>query len=315
MYRLMSVLLLALVQVACAMPNTPQQEATTVLPPKLLVSASYSCAGRTVSITQTDQQQLDVTDGNHVYQLTRALSNDDDRYANVDQQVTWISQRALATFQIGQQIFACHQLADHLYFSAHGNEPFWAVNVDNGEATITGIDASPQTFAIQPDTVSHQVHSYQSQDQSFNISLTDQLCQDDMSGMYYPMQADVVYKDNVFKGCAGDSHFLLAGQWQVIALDTSPALPAMPVTITFNDGQISGSTGCNTFEGEYHLTGESITVDQLFVADKVCGTEQGLQEAKLIALLKDMIQFSVKDDTLTLYTDTDNTILLNRYGA
>lgn len=313
MYRLWMIAILGIVQAGCAYVDYDvKQENTAAQSAPLLVSASFLCGNQPLVIEQKDEADLTVVYDHQRYTLTRALPDDNARYVNVAQQVTWIRNNALATFQLGQQVFACHQLTDDLHFSVHGNEPFWSIEVNHNQAVITTPEATSDVIPLHDNDLMHQVKTYESADKSLSLHLTPQRCQDDMSGMYYPMQANVVYNDKAFAGCAGNNEYILAGQWKVISLDGHQVVSAIPLTLIFNEGQLTGSTGCNTFTGQYTLSAESFSIQQLAVADKICGTEQGRLETTLITRLKQVTQLNFEDDVLLLYSDDDKVIRARR---
>lgn len=315
MYRFLLVVVLCAVQFGCAYQKQDiQQTEKEGQSAPLIASASFLCAGQFLSMSQTDETALTIHYNEHAYILKQALSDDLSRYANVDQQVTWIRHKALATFQIGQQVFACHQLSDDLNFSAHGNEPFWSLDVSDHQAVMSEPDTVSASIPIGHYHLTEQTKSYESDDHALSVHLTNQRCQDDMSGMYYPMQANVNYQGRLLAGCAGNKDYVLAGYWKIVSLDNEKVVSPIPLTITFNDGQLTGSTGCNAFSGQYQLSGEALTIHELTIADKICGTEQGIVEARLVSMLKKVEQFSFDGDILLLYNDRNQVIKLERYG-
>lgn len=314
MYRFLFVVLLCAVQLGCAYQKpSVSSEKKEDQPAPLRVSASFLCADQSLSLSQTDDTSLTVNYGGQRYTLKQALPDDKSRYVNTDQQVTWISNKALATFQIGQQVFACHQVSDDLNFSAQGNEPFWSLSVSDHQAVMTSPDDTSDSIPIRHYQLTDQLKTYESDSDTLSVYLTNQRCQDDMSGMYYPLQASVNYQGSVLAGCAGNKEYVLAGNWKVLTLDNKKVVSPMPLTLTFNDGTLSGSTGCNTFSGQYTLTAESLTINELQVADKICGTEQGVLEAKFITMLKQIAQFSFEGHVLLLYNEQNEAIQLERH--
>ena len=66
--------------------------------------------------------------------------------------------------------------------------------------------------------------------------------------------------------------------------DTSPIAGAEP-TIRFESGQASGTTGCNTYGGAYHLDGGAFRMDAMTMTEMACDGVRGTQENVVIELL------------------------------
>lgn len=72
-------------------------------------------------------------------------------------------------------------------------------------------------------------------------------------------------------------------------------------TLSIAESSLSGSTGCNTYGGEYRMEGTTITFGALAQTERAC-LEDGVmqQEARYMELLRNAESFALTDDTLTL---------------
>jgi len=72
-------------------------------------------------------------------------------------------------------------------------------------------------------------------------------------------------------------------------------------TLSIAESSLSGSTGCNTYGGEYEIDGTTITFSSLLQTEIACA-EDGVmqQESRYIQLLSTAESFALTDDTLTL---------------
>jgi len=75
------------------------------------------------------------------------------------------------------------------------------------------------------------------------------------------------------------------------------------VTVTFNEGQLSGSAGCNSYFGSYQLDGQSITIGPMGMTEMFCMDEGVMdQEMAFLAALGQASSFNVEGDSLTIET-------------
>ena len=52
--------------------------------------------------------------------------------------------------------------------------------------------------------------------------------------------------------------------WELYAYRKSRPVEGTTLTIKFEDGQVSGSAGCNSFGGSYQVNGEKIAFGEVF---------------------------------------------------
>ncbi len=78
------------------------------------------------------------------------------------------------------------------------------------------------------------------------------------------------------------------------------------ITLTFNeDGTLEGSSGCNTYGGNYTLDGASITIGELFWTEMACSDPPGVMEQEMtyIDTLQAVTTWEIGMNGLTLMTD------------
>jgi heat shock protein HslJ len=73
------------------------------------------------------------------------------------------------------------------------------------------------------------------------------------------------------------------------------------VTLTFADGTVSGSSGCNTFRAGYTTEGSRITIKPAITTRKACEAELMEQERQFLAALESTVTFSVEGGTLDMH--------------
>lgn len=199
-----------------------------------------------------------------------------------------------------------------LPLTARGNEPFWTV-----EAAPEGLRLSePEgkgTVQTLPFTQSAEGGSLILTTIDFTLRIDPTLCRDNMSGMPFPFTATLTRAGTDKGGCAGHSAALLSGDWTVTYLNGTALPDGMEVTLSFADGRISGSSGCNRFTGGYELTGEGLTLGQIAATRMACPTPAMETEQAVLAALSAITRFDIgTEGALLLKSDEATTVLSAR---
>ena len=181
--------------------------------------------------------------------------------------------------------------SDTILLKAQGNEPFWSVTFTKTEMELSGLDIETLTVPLPKEItrpVDANVYAYRAQTEQGDlfVELTPENCDDTMADRSYPFSARVQVKRagaadyTTYVGCADypENYQPLVGDWRVVSIDgnTIEEGPQQP-TITFAGvkGTVSGSTGCNRFNGTYILEENSsrLTFSPLAVTRKMCRGE------------------------------------------
>jgi heat shock protein HslJ len=99
---------------------------------------------------------------------------------------------------------------------------------------------------------------------------------------------------------------VIEGAWEVTALDNGRQGLASPVagtslSVTFKDGAVVGSAGCNTFRGRYTRDGTQIAIGPVAATRKTCEASGVMeQEGRLLSALQSATAWSIESDTLEL---------------
>ena len=104
-------------------------------------------------------------------------------------------------------------------------------------------------------------------------------------------------------------------KFQVLEGGPAPVSPGTEITALLEDGTISGSSGCNTYQGSYELNDDNLVIGDLAVTERVCEDPVGImdQEAAYISTLSTVASLSQSGTTLELMDADGRLILL--YGA
>ena len=82
-------------------------------------------------------------------------------------------------------------------------------------------------------------------------------------------------------------------------------------TLYFEAGQISGTTGCNHYGGNYQVKGETIIIEGVYSTEMACLEPVGLmdQERAYLELLVDADQYKLKGSLLTLFASSESILV------
>jgi heat shock protein HslJ len=108
----------------------------------------------------------------------------------------------------------------------------------------------------------------------------------------------------------------LTGNWNLnggmIGGGTMPVIPNVKITLTFsNDGTFTGFGGCNNYNGNYKLTGDTtefgktITIGPIASTKMFCADTSDL-ESTYLANLQNAKTYSIPNNTMIIRTSTAN---------
>jgi heat shock protein HslJ len=110
-------------------------------------------------------------------------------------------------------------------------------------------------------------------------------------------------------GCAGGAGAQpdVAGEWELVQFSRDGAVVPAPVggraTLTVADGQLSGTSFCNSYSGSYRLDGDALTVSELGGTEIGCAADLMDAEAAYLAALGSADQAATADGYLVLSGD------------
>ena len=90
------------------------------------------------------------------------------------------------------------------------------------------------------------------------------------------------------------------------------------VTATFDNGNITGSAGCNRYSAGYQLSGNRIAISSNTSTLMYCTAPEGVmtQESTYLLLLKNVTAYTISNDQLTLSNELgDSQLVFNAANA
>jgi heat shock protein HslJ len=96
----------------------------------------------------------------------------------------------------------------------------------------------------------------------------------------------------------------------VVSLVTDTEITAM----FGDDGQVTGSAGCNNYFATYTAAGSSLTVGPAGVTQMYCEQPEGVMDQEMMYLqaLEMSSSYQIRSGTLTIMDDTGATLLVYR---
>jgi len=107
----------------------------------------------------------------------------------------------------------------------------------------------------------------------------------------------------------------IAGEWKLVsygdAANPTPAIPTVDTSIKFEDGQLGGNVGCNSFGGTYELSGDKITFTGIMSTLMFC-EETSAQEQGVLGVFSDNLPLKIQANNGSLsITSADGTSVVN----
>jgi heat shock protein HslJ/uncharacterized lipoprotein YbaY len=192
---------------------------------------------------------------------------------------------------------------------ASGNEPFWTLELTDKRVVLTtDLGETRIDVALTEQELLDDGRRYRNliEDGDLTISIFDRPCVDSMSGMPHPATVEVRLDDRRLEGCGGDPAALLQGpEWVVEDIGGGGIIDRSRVTLSFDtEGRLWGRASCNRYQGEYTLTGETLTLAVSATTMMACAPALMDQERKILDLLPRIRSFRM-DPTGALVLEID----------
>ena len=91
-------------------------------------------------------------------------------------------------------------------------------------------------------------------------------------------------------------------EWELRYIRKSVPIPGSVIFIVFNNGEMHGSSGCNSYFGEYKISNGSISIGPIAMTEMACLEPEGAmqQEQDYLAFLSEVETYSINGDQLIL---------------
>jgi heat shock protein HslJ/membrane-bound inhibitor of C-type lysozyme len=266
------------------------------------LASRLDCGGRTARVGSVRSGDRDITrmtvDGER-YEMNPVVSASGARYEAAGDAATqlWVKgDRATLTLR-GETLPECAVVRDAPdAVRARGNEPNW--RLDLGTSLVFVAPDLRIEGTAPPARVANGVREHAGivNGRSVNVALAPRVCRDNMSGMPYPLTAEVVVSGRSFRGCGGEPEALLLGAEWVVEDIGGTLIDRSRATLDFGaDGRLAGRASCNAFTSSYRLTGESLTIGATATTMMSCAPALMEQERRFLEILQRVRTFDVTD--------------------
>src|SRR5690606_18023132 len=126
-------------------------------------------------------------------------------------------------------------------------------------------------------------------------------------------QVSVSYNDQTYQGCGRS--LIRDVTWRLEDLDKTGVIDNSHITLTFgSQGRISGSAGCNNYNGGYVLEGETLTIGPNIAATmRACIAEALMrQEQTFLQTLPAMTKATIDETGALILSNEEGQTLLFR---
>ena len=112
-------------------------------------------------------------------------------------------------------------------------------------------------------------------------------------------------------GVIGGSKDDLAGtKWKIETMGGAPPPVTLIITAEFNDGRVSGSSGCNSYGATYTIDNSKLEIGDIAVTEMACLEEGVMQfEQSFLELLGMVRSYSLSESRLDLMDEGGNAVL------
>ena len=102
----------------------------------------------------------------------------------------------------------------------------------------------------------------------------------------------------------------LVGAWNLVQLNGQPLVPGTIISANFNNGQVSGNGGCNTFNATYTTNGNNVTISYPAGTQIACPPEVMEQETAFYQALSSAATYQISGPNLTFNNGGGATVLV-----
>ncbi|MBN1119482.1 MAG: META domain-containing protein [Anaerolineae bacterium] len=107
----------------------------------------------------------------------------------------------------------------------------------------------------------------------------------------------------ILTACGSTADPLDGTAWTLSTYGKAVPVPGSTITANFAGGEVQGSTGCNSYFGEYEIKGDRITFTDLAYTEMACMEPEGLmtQEQEFLSYFYDAARFEIDGSRLLIY--------------
>ncbi len=146
-------------------------------------------------------------------------------------------------------------------YTAVGTEPFWTLTIDPRVIIFTDRSNNVRVTETTP-RASTGPGGQAYRTTRMQVTVTRGRCNDGMSDRAYPERVQVQVDGRTFQGCGGEPlapGSLANTSWTVDSVNGQAVPAGASNFMRFTEDRLSGRFGCNTVNGRYVVTGETLS--------------------------------------------------------
>lgn len=103
---------------------------------------------------------------------------------------------------------------------------------------------------------------------------------------------------------------LEATNWQLLFYRKTHVIEGTSITAHFENGEITGTAGCNSYFGSFEADGENLSINSLGNTEMFCMEPEGVMEQEIFYLesLRDAQRYDISDGRLTVFRSDHETL-------
>ena len=127
-----------------------------------------------------------------------------------------------------------------------------------------------------------------------------------------------VFVISIVTACSGRDSASLVGDWKLVSYESStnprPADPNVETSLIFgSDGKLNGNMGCNSFNGDYEVDGNTVTLGSITSTMMACADPIMQQESTVFIVFSNPATFKIDGNTLTITSaDGESVVVVKR---
>lgn len=212
------------------------------------------------------------------------------------------------------------------YFKASGTEPFWSILISEDKIVYKTPEDSiilPYVKPILAMDNNVKLYRVKTETAQFNIQISQQECENEMSGEISPYKVAVEFRKNTtsemenIKGCGQYiTDYRLHDIWvleelngkKISSEDFGTKFPMMEIYASTN--KFSGFSGCNRMNGTLFFEKEKLRFVNIASTKMMC--DNLYKETEFITTLQNITSYTIGENRLILSNPTGKKIILKK---
>jgi heat shock protein HslJ len=172
------------------------------------------------------------------------------------------------------------------YYDALGTEPFWSLEAYDNIMSFN--DGDEQITRVMEYRATSTLNGWRYVSKNVTADVTFTQCSDGMSDRTYKDTVTVTRGKETFKGCGGGilpPTSLEHTVWRVASINGAETPPSQGAPLSFDDGRMSGTVGCNRLSADYIYAGGKLSFGPVMSTRMACQDPLASLEYAFVTLL------------------------------